>query len=69
MYNGQWMPANNPVPFQLGNWTAQAKIGESYGGRLVSITGSVMESCDCRSRYQNIFAINLYDDGYPTSGR
>ncbi|MBA3534180.1 MAG: LysM peptidoglycan-binding domain-containing protein [Ardenticatenales bacterium] len=49
MYNGQWMPAHGPVPFQLGPWTAQATINTSYDGLLEDEQGRVVESCNCRS--------------------
>ncbi|MDQ4078576.1 MAG: M23 family metallopeptidase, partial [Chloroflexota bacterium] len=56
MYNGQWMPANNPVPFQLGNWVAEAVIGSSYDGHLVNTSdGRILEACDCRSARMNRF--------------
>ncbi|MGB0389069.1 MAG: peptidoglycan DD-metalloendopeptidase family protein [Ardenticatenaceae bacterium] len=68
MYNGQWMPAHTPVPFQLGNWIARALIGVSYDGTLVKTTGTTLESCDCRNPNQNVFPIN-YDQGLPMPGR
>jgi murein DD-endopeptidase MepM/ murein hydrolase activator NlpD len=55
MYDGQWMPANTPIPFQLGDWTAQAVIGSSYDGSLVNSKGRVLEACDCRRARKNRF--------------
>ncbi|HEX8684189.1 MAG TPA: LysM peptidoglycan-binding domain-containing protein [Ardenticatenaceae bacterium] len=55
MYNGQWMPAYRPVPFQLGEWTARGFTTESYDGYLRNEDGRVLEACDCRSRRKNQF--------------
>ncbi len=56
MYNGQWMPANGPVPFQLGDWVAKAVVGSSYDGQLINTSnGDVLDACDCRSARRNRF--------------
>ncbi|MGB0388560.1 MAG: LysM peptidoglycan-binding domain-containing protein [Ardenticatenaceae bacterium] len=68
MYNGQWMPAHAPVPFQLGNWTAQGLIGSSYDGRLISITGRVLTAVPARVDARNVFPNNNYDNVRRTSG-
>ena len=69
MYEGQWMPANGPIPFQLGNWSAKALIGSSYDGRLVNITGRVLEARPYRAEGFNVFPTNLYDQVKRTSGQ
>lgn len=53
LYDGQWMPAEGPVPFRLGSWTAQAVIGNSYSGRLVHDDGRIVRSCNCRDDSRN----------------
>ncbi len=63
MYNGQWMPAGSLVPFQLGNWRAEAIVGASYDGRLHSITGKTLVACDCRSARKNRFPEKLRYSG------
>lgn len=55
MYNGQWMPAHGPVPFQLGEWIASADIGLSYEGWLLNAQGRTLEACDCRKPQENQF--------------
>jgi len=56
MYNGQWMSADRPIPFQLGDWTAEARLNNVYRGFLTnSVTGYRLESCFCRVVEKNIF--------------
>ena len=69
MYEGQWMPANGPVPFQLGNWTAEALIGSSYDGRLLNITGRVLEARPYQVKGFNVFTEDWNDRVKQTSGR
>ncbi len=69
MYEGQWMPANGPVPFQLGNWNAEALVGSSYDGRMINITGRVLEARPARIDGFNVFPRNGYDRIKRTSGR
>ncbi|MBA3532789.1 MAG: LysM peptidoglycan-binding domain-containing protein, partial [Ardenticatenales bacterium] len=60
LYDGQWMPAAGPVPFQLGDWSAEAVVGSSYDGFLKSRRGMTLKACDCRSRRQNRFPEKQY---------
>jgi murein DD-endopeptidase MepM/ murein hydrolase activator NlpD len=55
MFHGQWMPAHGPVPFKLGDWSAQAVIGSSYDGYLINSADEVLEACDCRDISKNVF--------------
>ena len=56
MYNGQWMPADRPIPFQIGDWIAEARLNNSYKGFLLNtVTGYRLESCFCRIEEMNIF--------------
>jgi murein DD-endopeptidase MepM/ murein hydrolase activator NlpD len=60
LYNGQWMPANGPVPFQIGDWQASALVGATYDGYLTNTkTGQMMEACNCRSAAQNKFPYDV----------
>jgi len=50
LFNGEWIPADGPVPFDLGGWVAASK-GEEYEGTLtrngqvlVSFDGSIPEN-------------------------
>lgn len=45
-YNGRWVSADGPIPFQMGGWTAQG-LGREYDGLLVR-GGVSKEACACR---------------------
>src|SRR3990170_3406364 len=52
-YNGEWVLAGGPMPFNLDGWIAQA--GEKpYAGKLVK-DGDVVEACTCGSAETRIF--------------
>lgn len=56
MYNGQWMPADRPIPFQVGDWVAQARLNNVYRGYLLNQkTGQRLESSFAREPDKNIF--------------
>jgi len=45
-YNGEWIPADGPIPFVLDGWVSQG-LGTEYDGTLTR--GNVtIEACDCR---------------------
>jgi murein DD-endopeptidase MepM/ murein hydrolase activator NlpD len=44
-YNGEWMPADGPVPFNLGGWVAYASDA-AYLGTLVR-DGKTITACTC----------------------
>ncbi len=46
-YNGEWIPADGPLPFNLGGWVAQAGDG-AYHGTLVRGDGTIT-ACTCSS--------------------
>jgi murein DD-endopeptidase MepM/ murein hydrolase activator NlpD len=46
-YNGEWIPADGPLPFNLGGWVAQAGA-EAYKGTL-SRDGKTLTACTCSS--------------------
>lgn len=53
-YNGEWIPADGPLAFNLEGWIAQA--GDSaYQGRLTRF-GQTIEACLCSSRETQIQA-------------
>ena len=45
-YNGEWIPADGPVPFVLDGWVSQG-LGTEYDGTLTR-QGTSIEACDCR---------------------
>jgi murein DD-endopeptidase MepM/ murein hydrolase activator NlpD len=45
-YNGEWIPADGPIPFVLDGWVSQG-LGAEYDGTLTR-QGVTMEACDCR---------------------
>jgi hypothetical protein len=46
-YNGEWIPAEGPLPFDLNGW--QARAGDQpYQGLLVN-GDQVVEACTCSS--------------------
>ena len=44
-YNGEWVPADGPLPFNLGGWIAHAGL-EAYKGTLTR-DGVILEACTC----------------------
>ncbi len=44
-YNGEWLPADSPVPFVLSGWTAQ-EAEQEYDGWMVN-GDQVREACEC----------------------
>lgn len=46
-YNGEWIPADGPLPFVLDGWVS-AGWGRQYDGTL-SRGGVVLEACACRN--------------------
>lgn len=56
MYDGQWMPADGPVPFQIGDWIAEARLNNVYRGYLTNQTTDYrLESSFAREPDKNIF--------------
>jgi len=51
-YNGEWMPAGEPIPFVLGGWVAQYG-DEAYAGRLLKGSREVI-ACDCASEESQV---------------
>lgn len=55
-YNGEWIPAYGPLPFNLGGWVAQA--GEAaYKGTLTR-DGVTVTACTCTSAATRIIRTN-----------
>ncbi len=46
-YNGEWILADGPLPFELGGWVAQAGA-RAYQGALVNGDKTVL-ACSCAS--------------------
>ena len=44
-YNGEWVPADGPLPFNLGGWIAHAGE-EAYKGTLTR-DGETVTACTC----------------------
>ena len=44
-YNGEWVPADGPLPFNLGGWIAHAGL-EAYKGTLTR-DDVILEACTC----------------------
>jgi murein DD-endopeptidase MepM/ murein hydrolase activator NlpD len=44
-FNGEWVPADGPIPFNLGGWIAHAG-SESYKGTLTR-AGETLTACTC----------------------
>lgn len=53
-YNGRWVSADGPIPFEMGGWISQG-LGREYDGLLVR--GDVVrEACECREESNAITA-------------
>ena len=46
-YNGEWIPADGPIPFVLDGWVSVG-LGKEYDGKLVYDEIEI-EACDCRA--------------------
>jgi LasA protease len=53
-YNGEWIPANGLVPFNLGGWVAQPGQTE-YAGTLTR-SDQVIKACTCSASYTLVTA-------------
>jgi murein DD-endopeptidase MepM/ murein hydrolase activator NlpD len=53
-YNGEWIPADGLVPFDLSGWVASNGRGEYFGS--LARDGRTIESCTCTSAAQAITA-------------
>lgn len=53
-FNGEWILAGGPVPFNLDGWVAQNGVAE-YQGQLVK-EGVIVEACTCTAAYTAITA-------------
>lgn len=53
-FNGEWILAGGPVPFNLDGWVAQTGAAE-YQGQLVK-DGVIVEACTCTAAYTAITA-------------
>ncbi len=51
-YNGEWIPADGPVPFTLSGWVAGPGKGEYYG--TLTRDGVVVEACTCTAAWTAI---------------
>jgi hypothetical protein len=51
-YNGEWIPAYGPVPFNLGGWEAGRGKGEYFG--TLTRDGAVVEACTCTAAWTAI---------------
>jgi murein DD-endopeptidase MepM/ murein hydrolase activator NlpD len=45
-FNGEWISADGPIPFNLDGWVSSG-TGQEYDGDL-SRGGTTLEACDCR---------------------
>ena len=50
-YNGLWVDAGGPVPFDLGGWKATG--GFEYEGGMVGPDGEERTACECRDEEVN----------------
>jgi LasA protease len=48
-YNGEWIPADGPVPFTMSGWVAGPGKGEYYG--TLTRDGVVVEACTCTAAW------------------
>jgi murein DD-endopeptidase MepM/ murein hydrolase activator NlpD len=51
-YNGEWIPAYGPVPFNLSGWVAGQGKGEYFG--TLTREGQVVEACTCSAAWTAI---------------
>jgi murein DD-endopeptidase MepM/ murein hydrolase activator NlpD len=48
-FNGEWIPAYGPVPFNLSGWVAARGKGEYFG--TLTRDGVVVEACTCTAAW------------------
>lgn len=53
-YNGRWVSADGPIPFDLGGWSSRG-LGREYDG-LLTRGDDVREACECRESTNAITA-------------
>jgi len=53
-YNGEWIPADGPTPFNLSGWVAHQGKGEYFGA--LTRDDRMIEACTCTSAAQAITA-------------
>ncbi|RLT53418.1 MAG: hypothetical protein DWI67_03800 [Chloroflexi bacterium] len=46
-YNGEWIAADGPLPFELGGWRAVTGAKKYQGQLLNTRLGSTLEACMC----------------------
>ena len=51
-FNGEWIPADGPLPFELDGWVS-AGTGVQYSGVLTR-DGVQLDSCSCRAAFNQI---------------
>ncbi len=51
-YNGEWIPADGPIPFEMDGWVSSG-AGRPYDGYL-SKGSVVLEACACRDEFNQI---------------
>jgi len=51
-YNGEWAPADGPIPFVLDGWVSTG-LGREYDGIMTRGDLSI-EACDCREDFNQI---------------
>jgi LasA protease len=51
-YNGEWIPADGPIPFVLEGWVSSG-LGKEYDGTLTRGVEEI-EACDCRAASNEI---------------
>jgi murein DD-endopeptidase MepM/ murein hydrolase activator NlpD len=51
-YNGEWIPADGPLPFEMDGWLSSG-FGSAYDGVLTKGNRSV-EACECRNDWNQI---------------
>ncbi|MCP4424620.1 MAG: LysM peptidoglycan-binding domain-containing protein [Chloroflexi bacterium] len=52
LYNGRWVSADGPIPFDLGGWVSQG-LGREYDGFLIR-GNETKEACECREELNAI---------------
>lgn len=45
-YNGRWVAADGPIPFEMGGWLSHG-LGQEYDGQLIR-NDLIKEACQCR---------------------